>query len=479
MAARKDSFAATPLAKANASRQEKEQAQAPVRLASASSATGRGSGVSPEVVVAAAGGMNRDDSKVVQAQHSEQAVDSYSVPREPMGAVHYPHHPSTMQPYGAYVPLHATPITPPAGPGHLPRVHGAQRHAPQAHGAPGHSCPSCNHGSGPYQPLFPQFDEVRSGVDCYAPAPTGMSFREADPQEYLFDGGDRTPFVTVRKDDSLSGLDPEDTVVQYQTVDGETFVETGCRVAIYAPRFASVRKKTTVAQSDIAQRLRTTDRPDGPHTFIDRLPSQDLAQPLKARNQGNIHVVESVRDRKIPAPAEAVIPMNEVSEALQPYANLSLFRTGDMRGTDMAKLAVSTANARAWTNYEELNVLVDGQEAIDVSGSKRAEGLSLYEHKGARIRLCKVASEQMANPGDIVSFTIRVDNIGEQPLSNLVITDSLTPRLEFVPGTDKSSIPANFTTVPNAVGSEVLRWELTEGLKPGEGGVVRFDCRVR
>ena len=38
---------------------------------------------------------------------------------------------------------------------------------------------------------------------------------------------------------------------------------------------------------------------------------------------------------------------------------------------------------------------------------------------------------------------------------------------------------ADFLFVPNEGGSLRLRWEITEPLKPGEGGVVRFRCKVR
>jgi uncharacterized repeat protein (TIGR01451 family) len=110
---------------------------------------------------------------------------------------------------------------------------------------------------------------------------------------------------------------------------------------------------------------------------------------------------------------------------------------------------------------------------------KQAREFTLYEYKGARVRICKVASEQIANPGDIVSFTIRYDNIGEQPVSNLVVTDSLAPRLEYIESSQQSSIEARFSTTPNDAGSSVLRWEIDKELKPGEGGFVRFDAKVR
>jgi uncharacterized repeat protein (TIGR01451 family) len=145
----------------------------------------------------------------------------------------------------------------------------------------------------------------------------------------------------------------------------------------------------------------------------------------------------------------------------------------------LAKLAKSAAAARSWTNVDELNVIIDGQEAIDITGVKKAADVTLYEFKGARIRLCKVASHQMANPGDIISFTIRFDNVGEQPLKSLVVTDSLAPRLEYVEKSQQASVAADFSITPNSVGSSVLRWEIADGLKPGDGGLVRFSCKVR
>ncbi|AMV34661.1 hypothetical protein VN12_21225 [Pirellula sp. SH-Sr6A] len=441
--ARQQSYAQTPLAQSVAAKQQ----AAPSGLATPSPANIARSSQAPGATI------NANDIQLVQ--HTEPSGQAYSVPREPMVTVPQP---------GAYPPpVYGTP------------AYGA----PAGYGHSGHSgggCQCCNPSGGAYRPLYPQLD----GGQWDACEPQAYAVpRQSDPQEYLFDGGDHEPLVRVRKDNSLTGLDPEDTVIQYDTADGRTLVESGCRVSIYAPRFASVRKKTSIAQSDVAQRLRTTDQPYGPGQFVDKLPSRDVMQPTRSVAQDRVHVVESVRDRRGPVPAEMVLPMLEISEVLAPYADLALFRSGDLKSTDLAKLAVGTAAAQAWANVEEINVLVDGVEATETSSAKRAQDLVLYEYKGARIRLCKVASEQMANPGDVISFTIRFDNVGEQHLSNLVITDSLTPRLEFIPGSDKSSLKGTFTATPNAVGSEVLRWEITEGIKPGNGGVVRFDCKVR
>ena len=37
---------------------------------------------------------------------------------------------------------------------------------------------------------------------------------------------------------------------------------------------------------------------------------------------------------------------------------------------------------------------------------------------------------QFANPGDEVDFTLRFDNVGNQPIGNVTIVDDLTGRLE-------------------------------------------------
>jgi hypothetical protein len=48
-----------------------------------------------------------------------------------------------------------------------------------------------------------------------------------------------------------------------------------------------------------------------------------------------------------------------------------------------------------------------------------------------------------------------------------------------LPDSAKSSVKANFSVEPNDGESLKLRWEIVDPLKPGDGGLVRFKCRVR
>ena len=93
--------------------------------------------------------------------------------------------------------------------------------------------------------------------------------------------------------------------------------------------------------------------------------------------------------------------------------------------------------------------------------------------------MIKVASTDAALPGDIVDFTIRLDNLGRKPVGNVTLVDNLTTRLEYVEGSAQSSLEAKFSTTENNGGSLVLRWDFGEPIGPGDGGLVRFKCRVR
>jgi uncharacterized repeat protein (TIGR01451 family) len=400
--------------------------------------------------------------------------ESYSVPREPIGMP-----PQTIDP-----------TTPVAGSPY--RLAGWGRPAaavPGAVSAEG-DCTSCKQGNlgHRYRPLFPQMRGScgpAGGGDCpqACEVPCGPecepTVRCADPQEYIFDGGDRDPQVRLRDDMTQSGLDPEDTVIQYTTANGQTLVQSGCRVAIYAPRFASVRKRTGPQTAELALRPQTSILPDGPGVMREQLPPVSIMKPVGPVAKDAVRVVEAFRERQRPMPSEMILPMGVLSDAFKPFEDLDIIRHGDLLGTDPAKLALAAAAARVWSNIDELKVLVDGQEAVVETDVKQTQETYTYEFKGARIRLCKVASEQIASPGDVISFTIRFDNVGDSPLKNLVVSDSLAPRLEYVDASQQSSIPASFSTVPNEAGSKILRWEFENAIKPGEGGIVRFDAKVR
>jgi uncharacterized repeat protein (TIGR01451 family) len=93
--------------------------------------------------------------------------------------------------------------------------------------------------------------------------------------------------------------------------------------------------------------------------------------------------------------------------------------------------------------------------------------------------LIKCADRQSAQVGDVVTFMLKYSNHGGRPITDVAVTDSLTTRLEYIPGSSQSDRPAVFTTQANEAGSLILRWEITGRLLPGSSGVVRFQARIR
>ncbi len=145
--------------------------------------------------------------------------------------------------------------------------------------------------------------------------------------------------------------------------------------------------------------------------------------------------------------------------------------------TDYRKLML---NAIVWTADQGVQVILEGHKASVLEGNQAAQATFRVDlPNNPCLRVCKVASTPSAKPGEEIEFTIRFDNVGDQVIGNVTIVDNLTTRLEYVEGTGQSSKNAAFSTQANQGGSLVLRWELADPLKPGDGGIARFKCRVR
>jgi uncharacterized repeat protein (TIGR01451 family) len=125
-------------------------------------------------------------------------------------------------------------------------------------------------------------------------------------------------------------------------------------------------------------------------------------------------------------------------------------------------------------------VLIDNRSAkAEIGVQTPGTTYLLVEPNNPKLRLIKLASTGVAQPGDEVEFTLRFDNVGDRVIGNVAILDSLTTRLEYIEGSQKCSLPADFETRPNDGSSLKLRWQIREPLEPGQGGVIQFRCRVR
>ena len=299
--------------------------------------------------------------------------------------------------------------------------------------------------------------------------------------EYLIDGGDRLRAVVVQPDGTVRGIDPQDTVAQFETVGGARHIVPSNPVPIYAPRFAAIRQVSgvlvagaTESTTDMEQPLRVVsqERREGPAHVL---------QPTATERNLNVQLVYGFRQRQLPLGLEQGRSLHGLTGELLSYENLSVVRTGSYDNSEKARLASAITAAKTWSHDAALQVVIDGRTAFEASGGNAADETARYEMPPGkpRLRLIKIASRQDAQPGEVVHFTLRFDNVGDQVLQNVTILDRLTTRLEYVADSAESSMEAQFSATQVEEGSTVLRWDIKGPIRVGEGGILKFQCLVK
>jgi uncharacterized repeat protein (TIGR01451 family) len=81
--------------------------------------------------------------------------------------------------------------------------------------------------------------------------------------------------------------------------------------------------------------------------------------------------------------------------------------------------------------------------------------------------------------GDEVTVTLKYSNRTGKTVTDLVLSDNLGPRFEYVPGSAQSDRPSNITTEANPQGSVIVRFDLPGALPSGTDGIVKFRVRIR
>jgi uncharacterized repeat protein (TIGR01451 family) len=319
----------------------------------------------------------------------------------------------------------------------------------------------------PYEPVGPW-------------SPPGIA-RPWPPEEYLRDGGDAHAPAGVNLHWQVHGLDPEDTIAHFDTLDGRTVVEPSNRVHIYAPRFGAVRQVVSLVANEQHEILRTVDQPAGPQQYEEQRLAQTGTQRYQADGQVGVAPPVVFRSRQGDGAMSSAAGLRAFQVGWLPYENLRAIREGVVEASEAAMLAKGAQAAIAWEHRQAVQILLDRQAATaEVSDVSVQSIYTVGQPPGnPRLRLIKVASTPFAEPGEEIDFTLRFDNVGNQLIGNVTIIDSLSGRLEYVEQSAQCSLDATFSTEPNEAGSLVVRCEVTDPLEPGQGGVIRFRCRVR
>jgi uncharacterized repeat protein (TIGR01451 family) len=244
------------------------------------------------------------------------------------------------------------------------------------------------------------------------------------------DGGDVGLQAGFDRLGKLRGLDPSDTVAEYFDSRGRQRLAVSNRVALCIPRFIIIKNEMI------------------------------LASEVGAAGLG------SLRSTNAYAAAKSVQPSLEYIQMVQ------LENVGTNLKPSGTVQTVGTAVSG------RVNGLV---VAGNVYAVKDIDAACLLgpEVPSGPLLIIKWPDRFCALVGDIVTFTLKYTNSGGQPITNVVVSDSLTGRLEYVAGTSKTDREAIFTTQPNEAGSQVLRWEITGTLQPHESGLITFQVRVR
>ena len=301
------------------------------------------------------------------------------------------------------------------------------------------------------------------------------------PDEYLFDGGDRDYPIHFDQYNRL-GVETEDTIVEFDDDEGEHHVKPTNRVAIFAPRFAAV-------QSIHGPNARTTIR---------RLASaqeSSITVSLNNRQKHKMHREnvgsENVRMRSRASGVERRLAVSGHSSSLKvalqakllnAFEETGFLRTGQMRNSDEARLAYGLQAAAKWSRdlNPKISASIEGAQQTD-NHFKPEEliGIEIDHKTKGDLRIVKLADKRTAKPGDVITFTLRYDNLGERELLNIKIIDNLTPRLEYIDDSAESDRPGDIHFEDNGEGSLILRFELDAPLPGKTGGIITFQCRVR
>lgn len=318
-----------------------------------------------------------------------------------------------------------------------------------------------------------------SGDQCPSCPSSCCGPEDQYPDEYLCDGGDREQ--PVHYDDyGMLGLETQDTVAEFRDGKGKRRVRRSNEVCIYAPRFASV--------SVVSGAIEDASR-DRPNQHIAETRQNIVHQPdvviAAEQNEMAERIFAKVRPTvllnadgafDVTLPVAPVAVVNE----LVPLTYFGFLNSYEAKQVDEPWLAMQIQSAQVWTR-DQNPVIVAKDDAVQIVESRfRVEELAGTDVKGpGNLKIVKLADRKLAAQDDEITFTIRYQNQGDSPVTDVTIVDNLTPRLEYLEGSQTNDRASRFEAIDNGEGSVILRWELDEPLPARTTGVISFKVQVR
>ncbi len=346
-----------------------------------------------------------------------------------------------------------------------------------------------------------QFGDEPFGEDCqFTPAeprlacdPNGIPFQRMEtvsaspladlfPDEYVFDGGDRD--LSAAMHTNRSGLDTEDTVAAFTDHTGDLRTTPSNRVAVYAPRFGSIRTVSGIVADTKVDKASGTKDSIAVGNFKTGRAAQESIHDTTLYGLETRDRVDGMKGSTPPMQARRTDSAGQSRKVDEGHEGRTYSSPGIFNRNDGIIIAEQMRNAITWTrdqfpvinavttNASEVSAKFKVQQTIGVKDERETRG---------NVHIVKLADREQAQSGDIITFTIRFQNTGDFDVYDVTIVDNLTPRLAYVSGSasiDEKN-PGEVTVEPNGEGSSILTFKLDKPLKGHESGTITFEATVR
>jgi uncharacterized repeat protein (TIGR01451 family) len=299
------------------------------------------------------------------------------------------------------------------------------------------------------------------------------------PDEYLFDGGDRGMKVHYSQNTRL-GVDTEDTFAEYLDHTGRREVRASNPVAIYAPRFAAVRTMTGPEQDVTIDRLAMASEANPGAAFSSR---QTLATSNRRSKASGMRTRERGSELDTIDAGIAMLSREKAAGnifVLKPLRRSSAAAGMQFDHSNEAWLANRVQKAADWSlkSFPVVQAVTDAAMQMEASFKPQVHVHIDDEKTKGSLRVLKMVDLETAVPGDVLTFTIEFENIGDKELYNVRIIDNLTPRLRFIEDSAGADRKGRMIVEDTDQGTEMLIFELEGKLDGKAKGIVEFKARV-
>jgi uncharacterized repeat protein (TIGR01451 family) len=342
---------------------------------------------------------------------------------------------------------------------------------PANHGAPCHLCGRGCDGWPPFAPLPP------------APGrPAFVPYVDRYDDEWVCDGADRSPKAMVDNYNRIINVDPGDTIGVYRDHDGRKRFAESNLACVYSPRYVEIRAVQNVEayerwlndqrlrqsegglQVAGVKRVEVRDRAESAEGLQARMRASGLVANSWAGEFSEVRILEGLEQ----AVGHHVDKNFQFSLWLKNHEQLFVRRH------------IEFAKTLSLTQYPVVVSSGMGHGQVLMSeGQKEIRKIDIKPGRPARLIVEKTVDRPAAKPGEVVKFVLRYTNVGDEPMTNVAVIDSLPARLEYVQGSAKSSADAVFTAEENEAGSVMLRWEIRNLMKGKDSGIIEFQARLR